>query len=258
MRFLHRLAAAAAFVLMLAPIASQAAPLGRASAPPWENQTPTALRQMTYEIFARHGRPFADPEWQQHFASQSWYKPDPAYRDDRLTDDDRLNLRGVIGQRLKLAKPGERIDRPLWQIERDVLSTSKAVDWRPLAWLGAVNGLCIIVFILWRKARIPALVGFIATSVFIYRGFDARATVKSDAEFDAAYVLQGAITDIDQKGNTTWLSLGDQAYAYRGRFPFRAGEIVTLSVSTSGAVLTINGNRAPMSPDDGAQAASLE
>jgi hypothetical protein len=212
---------------------------------------------MTFEIYARHGRTFIDPEWQQFFAAKSWYKPDPAYRDDRLTDDDRLLLRGVLGQRLKLAKVGERVDRPLWQIERDVLGSSKAVDWRPLAWMGAANGLFVIAFILWRKARVPALVGFIATSVLIYRGYHARATVKSDAEFDKAYVLKDAITTIDQKLGTTMLTLGNQAYAYRGRFPFRPGEVVTLSVSESGSVLTINGNRAPMSPED-PQAATLK
>jgi hypothetical protein len=256
MRFFHRFVAAAALALALFPGVSHAAPPSRPTPPPWEHQTPTALRQMTYEIFARHGRAFGDSEWQAHFATQSWYKPDPAYRDDRLTDDDRLNLRGLIGQRLKLARPGERVDRPLWQVERDVLSTSKAVDWRPLAWLGAANGLCIIVFILWRRARIPVLIGFIATSVFIYRGYQARSTVKNDAQYDAAYVLQGAIASIEQKGNTTWISLGDKPFAYRGRYPFRQGEVVTLSVSDSGSVLTINGNRAPLSPND-AQPASL-
>jgi hypothetical protein len=250
MRFLQPWAAAAAIALTLSPLAAAAVSFGRPSPAPWEHKTPADLRTMTYEIFARHGRPFADPEWQGHFASQSWYRADPGYRDDRLTDDDRLLLRGVIGQRLKLARPSDQIDRPLWQIERDVLGSAKAVDWRPMAWLGAANGLCIIVFILWRKARIPALIGFIATTVFIVRGYNARSTVRNDAEFDAAYVRQGAITGLSNRGSTTWLTLGDESYAYKGRFPFREGEVVTLSVSASGAVLTVNGNRAPMTPDD--------
>jgi len=248
MRLLHRWAAAAAVALTLSPLA--AAAYGGPSPAPWDHKTATELRTMTYEVFARHGRPFADPEWQAHFASQAWYRADPAYRDDRLTDSDRLVLRGVIGQRLKLARDSDRVDRPLWQIERDVLGSSKAVDWRPMAWLGAVNGLCIIVFILWRKARIPALIGFITTTVFIVRGYNARSEVRNDAEFDAAYVRQGAITGLANRGATTWLTLGDESYAYRGRFPFREGEVVTLSVSASGAVLTVNGNRAPLSPDD--------
>lgn len=251
MRLFHPLAAAAAVVLALTPVTARALPLGQPTPAPWEHQTPASLRQMTYEVFARHGRPFSDPEWQRHFAAESWYHPDPAYRDDRLTDDDRLLLRGVLGQRLKLAKPGERVDRPLWQVEREVLSAAKAVDWRPLAWWGAANGLCIIVFILWRKARIPALVGFIATSVFLYRGINERATVRNDARDDAAYVLQGAITGIEHRGSTTWLSLDEAtSFAYRGRFPFRSGEIVTLSVSRSGNVLTVNGNRAPLAEGD--------
>ena len=89
------------------------------------------------------------------------------------------------------------------------------------------------------------------TSVFIWRGFQARTDVKNDAQYDAAYVLQGALTSIEHKAGTTWLAVGDEpAFAYRGRFPFRQGEIVTLSVSNSGSVLTVNGNRAPLSEGD--------
>ena len=49
------------------------------------------LRLLRNTIFARHGRSFADLELREHFASKSWYTPDPEFTPDRLTDVDRQN-----------------------------------------------------------------------------------------------------------------------------------------------------------------------
>lgn len=245
MRTFIRLLAACVITVILATLPAQAA-AGHGSDSLWAGQPPAALRQHTFELFARHGRPFVDPQWQLHFSNQAWYKPDPAYRDDRLTDQERLVLRGVMAQRLKLASVGDRQDRPLFQVERDILKSGKAIDWRPLAWLGAANGLCLIVFILWRKARVVALLGFVATTLLIYRGYQALSSIKSDVDIDTAYVLQGPIQTIDTQVGTTFLTLGDISYVYNGRYPFRVGEMVTLAVSSSGIVLQANGNRAPI------------
>lgn len=50
------------------------------------------LRVLRNAVFARHGRQFESPGLQRYFSSRSWYKPNPAYSDDLLTDADRANL----------------------------------------------------------------------------------------------------------------------------------------------------------------------
>ena len=54
-------------------------------------QADEELRMLRNMIFARHGRPFVSPELGEHFASKSWYTPDPEFTPDRLTDVDRQN-----------------------------------------------------------------------------------------------------------------------------------------------------------------------
>jgi hypothetical protein len=41
------------------------------------------------EIYARHGRPFKSPKWQQYFVRMPWYKADSNYSDSRLSQRER-------------------------------------------------------------------------------------------------------------------------------------------------------------------------
>jgi len=47
------------------------------------------LRVLRNTVFAKHGRSFRSADLQAHFSSQPWYRPDPAYSDERLTAEDR-------------------------------------------------------------------------------------------------------------------------------------------------------------------------
>jgi hypothetical protein len=55
------------------------------------------LRVLRNEIYARRGRVFKDIELQKYFAAQSWYKPNPDFKDELLTEREYKNL-GVIRQ----------------------------------------------------------------------------------------------------------------------------------------------------------------
>jgi len=50
------------------------------------------LRVMRNEIYARHGRIFKDRELQKYFSEQPWYKPDPEFKDEMLTEKEYKNL----------------------------------------------------------------------------------------------------------------------------------------------------------------------
>lgn len=50
------------------------------------------LRVLRNEIYARHGRVFKDPKLQEYFISQTWYKPDPTFTDDKLNETEVKNL----------------------------------------------------------------------------------------------------------------------------------------------------------------------
>ena len=50
------------------------------------------LRVLRNEIYARHGRVFKDPELQKYFAAQSWYQPNPEFKDDSLSKVESDNL----------------------------------------------------------------------------------------------------------------------------------------------------------------------
>lgn len=49
-------------------------------------------RRLRNEIYARHGKVFQDPWLRGYFQSQSWYKPDPAFREAMLTRVERANV----------------------------------------------------------------------------------------------------------------------------------------------------------------------
>jgi hypothetical protein len=50
------------------------------------------LRVLRNEIYARQGRIFKDKELQKYFASQSWYKANPDFKDEMLTEKEYKNL----------------------------------------------------------------------------------------------------------------------------------------------------------------------
>lgn len=47
------------------------------------------------EVFARHGRPFVNPDYQKYFEQFNWYHSNPEYSDDLLSDSDRRDI-GII------------------------------------------------------------------------------------------------------------------------------------------------------------------
>lgn len=47
--------------------------------------------------YARHGRVFEKPEYREFFLRKSWYRPDAAFSDARLTYEDRANIRRITG-----------------------------------------------------------------------------------------------------------------------------------------------------------------
>jgi hypothetical protein len=53
------------------------------------------LRVLRNEIYARHGRIFKDKELQKYFAEQPWYKPNPDFKDEMLTEKDYKNLAAI-------------------------------------------------------------------------------------------------------------------------------------------------------------------
>ena len=50
------------------------------------------LRVLRNEIYARHGRVFKDKQLQAYFVSQAWYKPNPEFTDEQLSEIEVGNL----------------------------------------------------------------------------------------------------------------------------------------------------------------------
>ena len=50
------------------------------------------LRVLRNEIYARHGRIFKDKELQKYFDSQTWYKQNPEFKDEMLSEFEYKNL----------------------------------------------------------------------------------------------------------------------------------------------------------------------
>ncbi len=53
------------------------------------------LRVLRNEIYARRGRIFKDAELQKYFAAQSWYLPNPDFKDEQLSDIEFQNLAAI-------------------------------------------------------------------------------------------------------------------------------------------------------------------
>ncbi|MFZ5445694.1 MAG: YARHG domain-containing protein [Myxococcota bacterium] len=79
---------------------------------------PAMLRILRNTVFARHGRKFESPDLAEYFAKQPWYKPDAAYSDSRLTEDDKFEIeliqeferRAATVPSLREWKPGRKLD----------------------------------------------------------------------------------------------------------------------------------------------------
>ena len=56
------------------------------------NLSKGVLRLMRNAIYARHGRTFNSYDLQRFFNNKTWYKPNPNYSDDLLTDIDKHNI----------------------------------------------------------------------------------------------------------------------------------------------------------------------
>lgn len=50
------------------------------------------LRVLRNEIYAKRGRVFKDPTLQKYFAAQSWYQPNPDFKDENLSEIESKNL----------------------------------------------------------------------------------------------------------------------------------------------------------------------
>lgn len=50
------------------------------------------LRVLRNEIYARHGRVFKDVKLQKYFSEQTWYKPNPEFKDEMLSEKEYKNL----------------------------------------------------------------------------------------------------------------------------------------------------------------------
>lgn len=53
------------------------------------------LRVLRNEIYARRGRVFKDTELQKYFAAQSWYQPNPDFKDEQLSEIEFKNLAAI-------------------------------------------------------------------------------------------------------------------------------------------------------------------
>lgn len=53
------------------------------------------LRMLRNEIYARHGRVFKDAKLQKTFAEMSWYKPNPDFKDEMLSEIESKNLKEI-------------------------------------------------------------------------------------------------------------------------------------------------------------------
>ena len=58
-------------------------------------KTTAELGLLRNEIYARHGLVFKTKELKEYFAGQSWYKPDPRFKEDMLAEDDKELIRRI-------------------------------------------------------------------------------------------------------------------------------------------------------------------
>jgi hypothetical protein len=61
-----------------------------------EGLFPETARQLRNEIFARRGRTFRDSKLQRYFASFAWYRPDPGFSEQSLTEIEKNNVATIL------------------------------------------------------------------------------------------------------------------------------------------------------------------
>ncbi|WP_205525426.1 YARHG domain-containing protein [Pyxidicoccus trucidator] len=66
--------------------------------------SPPQFRLLRNAVYARHGRVFQAKDLQDFFSQESWYQPDPAYTDARLTPEDKQHLDLIQAAETKAAK----------------------------------------------------------------------------------------------------------------------------------------------------------
>ena len=55
----------------------------------------TELKYALEEIYARHGKIFADVNYKKYFTSKSWYTPDPSFNENSLSSIEKENLQFI-------------------------------------------------------------------------------------------------------------------------------------------------------------------
>lgn len=68
--------------------------------------SPAQLRILRNAVYARRGRVFQAKDLQDFFTQESWYQPDPAYTDARLTPEDKQHLDLIQAAETKAGKKG--------------------------------------------------------------------------------------------------------------------------------------------------------
>jgi len=61
-----------------------------------EDELEDLLAYARNEIFARHGRPFSNPVYQEYFEQFKWYRINHNYSDELLTDADSRDIRIIL------------------------------------------------------------------------------------------------------------------------------------------------------------------
>jgi len=67
-------------------------------------------RKLRNEIYARHGKVFAEKELRNYFSGQDWYKPDPRYTDASLNAIERQNAATILAYERKADSVNDAIE----------------------------------------------------------------------------------------------------------------------------------------------------
>lgn len=62
----------------------------------FQNKRRSELQVLRNEIYARHGKSFQSGKMKQYFSSQPWYKVNPSYADDLLSEEERLLAKIIL------------------------------------------------------------------------------------------------------------------------------------------------------------------
>ena len=102
------------------------------------------LKKVRGLVFGRHGRVFADRDIQGYLKEQTWYKPNPDFRNSMLNETERANLDLIREQEALKHDQIEPGDLRWWQtrpMTEEKLGTHSAGEWRILrAEVEAVRG----------------------------------------------------------------------------------------------------------------------